>query len=508
MPYFPAQSLQQRIDQSAPLPVIEILRISHQIASGLAAAHAEGLIHRDIKPANILLEQGVERVVITDFGLARTADDASLTRSGVLTGTPQYMAPEQTRGGTIDHRADLFSLGSVMYTMCTGRPPFRAETTLGVLRRISDETCRRRSARSLPRFPGGSIDIIRRLHAKDPARPLPDGIGSCRRCSRGGWHTSQNPLQIAPPRPGRGVIGVRFDFQSALAGVLLLLMGIGALSALVWDHRSPARSLPTHPPDVSLDDQWAAVKEMQGLAERITLRAWRDANTIVQPELVRHPIMRTFDPERGVDGTRQDEGALWIWGTSGRPWAMLEMWRPVGSRQPWGHALISTTTQPISAEVGSEVWTPNRPGLAFHRLDDEPRPSPYREVRAEQMLAIARNFSGWEVFGSGPIPLTVQPEPVHTYSTPFLHGAMFALNHHWNPEAILFVEAMADGDEAWLELTASSADLTHWRFASVPASSHEVHVTYRQRTVAILPEAANLRGTPAEPLWVFYASPE
>jgi serine/threonine protein kinase len=506
MPYFPAQSLQQRIDQSAPLPLVEILRISHQIASGLAAAHAEGLIHRDIKPANILLEQGVERVVITDFGLARTADDASLTRSGVLTGTPQYMAPEQTRGGPIDHRADLFSLGSVMYTMCTGRPPFRAETTLGVLRRISDETPTPIRALA-PEIPGWLDDIIRRLHAKDPANRF-QTASEVAVLLKGWLAHVQNPLQIAPPRSEKGKHRRRFDFQSGLAAVLLFGMVLGAFATYVLDDRSYPPARPTDLPHMSLDDQWTAVKEMQGMAERISLRVWKDEATLIEPELVPYPIMRTFDPERGADGTRQDEGSLWIWGASGRPWAMLEMWRQVGSREAWGHALISTTTRPISAEVGSEVWTPNRPGLVFHRLDDEPRPSPFREVRAEQMLEIARNFAGWEVLRSGSVALSVQSEPIHTYSTPYLHGAMFALNHYWNPEAVLFVEATADGDESWLELTAGSADLTHWRFAAVPASSHEVHVTYRQRTVAILREAANLRGTPTDPLWVFYASPK
>src|SRR6202035_236547 len=120
----------------------EILRIGMQTASGLAAAHAQGLIHRDIKPANILLENGIERVKITDFGLARAADDASLTQSGVVAGTPQYMAPEQARGEALDGRADLFSLGSVLYAMATGRPPFRAETTMAVLRRVSEDAAR------------------------------------------------------------------------------------------------------------------------------------------------------------------------------------------------------------------------------------------------------------------------------------------------------------------------------------------------------------------------------
>src|SRR5262249_42840754 len=116
----------ERIDRSGTLELKEVLRIGMQTAVGLAAAHSQGLIHRDIKPANILLENGVERVKITDFGLARAADDTSLSQSGVVAGTPQYMAPEQASGEAVDHRADLFSLGSVLYAMCTGQPPFRA----------------------------------------------------------------------------------------------------------------------------------------------------------------------------------------------------------------------------------------------------------------------------------------------------------------------------------------------------------------------------------------------
>ncbi len=138
MPYMRGESLQRRLDREGPLAVIEILRIALQVASGLAAAHAQGLVHRDVKPGNILLEEGVDRVALTDFGLARAADDASLTRSGMIAGTPQFMSPEQARGEPVDARSDLFSLGSVLYAMGTGRPPFRAETSYGVLRRITD----------------------------------------------------------------------------------------------------------------------------------------------------------------------------------------------------------------------------------------------------------------------------------------------------------------------------------------------------------------------------------
>ena len=142
MPFVSCQSLQERIDRQGPLDLKDVLRIGMQTASGLAAAHAQGLVHRDVKPANILLESNVDRVLLTDFGLARAVDDATLTRTGIIAGTPQYMSPEQANGDNVDHRSDLFSLGSVLYAMCTGRPPFRAETTFGVLRRIRETSPR------------------------------------------------------------------------------------------------------------------------------------------------------------------------------------------------------------------------------------------------------------------------------------------------------------------------------------------------------------------------------
>ncbi|MHB1426783.1 MAG: protein kinase domain-containing protein [Gemmataceae bacterium] len=168
MQYVAGQSLQDRIDKDGPLELTDILRIGMQTASGLAAAHAHGIVHRDIKPANILLEEGVQRVKITDFGLARAMDDASLTQSGFVAGSPLYMAPEQARGESLDHRADLFSLGSVLYTMCTGRPPFRAANTLAVLRRVSED--RPRPIRETnPEIPEWLADVVAKLMAKEPA---------------------------------------------------------------------------------------------------------------------------------------------------------------------------------------------------------------------------------------------------------------------------------------------------------------------------------------------------
>src|SRR5205823_6548371 len=114
------------------------------------------------------LENGVERVKITDFGVARAGDDASLTQSGVVAGTPMYMSPEQADGLPVDCRSDLFSLGSVLYAMCTGRPPFRAPSARAVLKRVCEETPR--PIREInPELPPWLEESVARLHAKAPA---------------------------------------------------------------------------------------------------------------------------------------------------------------------------------------------------------------------------------------------------------------------------------------------------------------------------------------------------
>jgi hypothetical protein len=150
-----------------PLEVKQILRIGFQVAMGLAAAHWQGLIHRDVKPANILLENGVQRVKLSDFGLARADDDASMTQTGFIAGTPLNMAPEQAAGEPVDPRADLFSLGSVLYEMCTGSPAFGAASTVAVIRRVCDETPR--SIREVnPDISEPLCRVIEWLHAKKP----------------------------------------------------------------------------------------------------------------------------------------------------------------------------------------------------------------------------------------------------------------------------------------------------------------------------------------------------
>jgi serine/threonine protein kinase len=184
MEFIPGETLQQRLDRIGPVEPIEVVRIGRQIAEGLAAAHANDLIHRDIKPGNILLEGGQQKVKLTDFGLARAADDANISQSGIIAGTPMYMAPEQALGHRLDQRADLFSLGSVLYQMAAGRPPFRANSTLAVLKRVAEDTPRD-IREIIPETPQWLCDIIAKLHAKNPderyqsAREVADMLADC-----------------------------------------------------------------------------------------------------------------------------------------------------------------------------------------------------------------------------------------------------------------------------------------------------------------------------------------
>jgi hypothetical protein len=226
MEYVEGETLQQRLDRVGPLDVPALLRIGMQVARGLAAAHAQGVIHRDIKPANILLENGSERVKISDFGLARSADDASASQSGFIGGTPLYMAPEQARGEALDHRADLFSLGSVLYVMVSGRPPFRAPTTLAVLQRVAADTPRP-IREIIPEVPEWLCALIARLHAKRPE----DRFASAQQVADLLAGSVGQVADRPAPKAGRRPAPRRPWLWAAAAALAMLLAGLGLTEA-------------------------------------------------------------------------------------------------------------------------------------------------------------------------------------------------------------------------------------------------------------------------------------
>ena len=235
MQYVPGESLQTRLDRAGPLELVEIVRIGLQTALGLGAAHAQGLIHRDIKPANLLLENGLAKVKITDFGLARMSDDVTLTQNGVVAGTPEYMAPEQARGEPVDYRADLFSLGSVLYAMCTGVPPFRGPSTVAVLRWVSDHTPI--SIRELnPDIPDWLNEVILRLMAKDPARRFQNAAEVAGLLESYLAHLRQPKMVAAPELPDSPLVDNRDPPLPRRKNSLRkrVSLGVGLVSVLMF----------------------------------------------------------------------------------------------------------------------------------------------------------------------------------------------------------------------------------------------------------------------------------
>ena len=231
MPLLEGETLDDRLERAGRLPVAEVLRLGREMAEGLAAAHAKGLIHRDIKPANVWLEAlpgspGDSsprcRVKILDFGLARAAaDPGHLTQEGAILGTPAYMAPEQGRGEAVDARADLFSLGCVLYAMAAGRPPFQAPDSVSLLVAVATEEPA--PPRQLnPAVPPALSDLILRLLAKKPDDRPP----SARAVAEALRALEQGGAPPARRRPSRLLVAGAVAATVVGAGLLLVPLAL------------------------------------------------------------------------------------------------------------------------------------------------------------------------------------------------------------------------------------------------------------------------------------------
>jgi WD40 repeat protein/tRNA A-37 threonylcarbamoyl transferase component Bud32 len=255
MEFIHGTTLEQRIKQAGALPLNDVLRIGAQTARGLAAAHAQGVIHCDIKPANILLENSVERVKLTDFGLAQVENNADAPHTALVAGTPLYMSPEQARGEPTDHRTDLFSLGSVLYTLSTGRPPFQGPTVATVLKSVKDDTPP--SIRELnPAIPVWLGDLVNKLHVKDAIHRLASAQEVADALSR---HLAQlqEPAVVAEVRQEarrKPWLWRKWFVLAFCTAGLLLSLGAWSVYSGLWRHFLPNNSHADEPlPMVSLD---------------------------------------------------------------------------------------------------------------------------------------------------------------------------------------------------------------------------------------------------------------
>ena len=159
------ETLRQLVESTGCCSVQQITMIADQVCAALQAAHSAGVIHRDIKPSNILLNPEHTQVFVADFGLARAVEDSSITLRGTIAGTPGFMSPEQADGKAVDHRTDLFSLGSVLFFCATGEEPFQGESTASILRRVSEVST---TTPNFEEVPAEVRAIVRKLMARIP----------------------------------------------------------------------------------------------------------------------------------------------------------------------------------------------------------------------------------------------------------------------------------------------------------------------------------------------------
>jgi serine/threonine protein kinase len=200
------ESLETRLKREGHVPLVEAARIASETAAGLAAAHARGVIHRDIKPGNIWLEPRGQ-VKVLDFGLARPIERMSdISRSGDSPGTPACMAPEQARGEKADARADLFSLGCVLYHAITGRQPFARTTVMATLLAVAQEIPPDPSS-LVPGVPPALSRLMALLLAKNPAERPGSAAQVARELAKIAVQMSPPVVESPAPVPERGVAG-------------------------------------------------------------------------------------------------------------------------------------------------------------------------------------------------------------------------------------------------------------------------------------------------------------
>ncbi|MEQ1827319.1 MAG: serine/threonine-protein kinase [Pirellula sp.] len=279
MSYVPGVNLQELIEESGALTPLQSVRIARQVALGLAAAHERGLIHRDVKPGNILIERNGQRVMLTDFGLAQAADDASLTHSGLLAGTPNFMSPEQAKGMEVDARSDLFSLGSVLYTMLAGHPPFRAPNAYAVVKRLTEESPRP-LASIQPSTPAWLSRLVMRLLEKDPnhryasAAEIAELLAECEK------HLEHPSLHSLPRELLGGRTRTRFGVAAsvilALVCILLIIGWYEPWSKLANTAIDGERGGPTAPTHAMDDVPTSTRHETEELSDRNLSQPWSD----------------------------------------------------------------------------------------------------------------------------------------------------------------------------------------------------------------------------------------
>ncbi|HEX3129641.1 MAG TPA: protein kinase [Thermoanaerobaculia bacterium] len=367
MPCYEGETLKSRIGRG-PLPVSEALDCALQTAKGLAQAHRQGIVHRDVKPANLMLTaDGL--VKILDFGVAKLAGEATLTRTGAAVGTAAYMAPEQIRGEPVDARADLWSLGVVLYEMVTGRRPFPGDNPEAVRHAVLTREPEP-VARLCPEAPPELERVVRGLLGKDPADryPTADALAAELRILLGRSAVSGS-VQVVPVRPPVTRPTIRRRWVAAVVPLL-------ALAGLLW--RLPSREAPPPVgikvtqlteaqgrelyPSLSPDGSFFVYSKADGGDQDIFLHRVGGRNPI---NLTQDSPADDTQPVYSPDGkwiafrSERDGGGLFVMGATGESVRRIA---DLGYQPAWSPDsreiafATETVTSPVSRRTTSRLW--------------------------------------------------------------------------------------------------------------------------------------------------------
>jgi len=270
MAYIEGEDLHHLLKRKGPLPLEQVLNIARQLCQALEAAHAEGVVHRDLKPQNILLDEA-GHAYVSDFGLAKSleSDAATMTQTGVILGTPQYMSPEQVEGASVDHRSDIYALGLILYELATGESPFPGETAMQIMYRRLKQKPRdpREINTGLPAYLGR---IILRCLEKDPAKRYPSAREVLLDLDNGRHPAVSRSLRatqitLTLPTSRGGVSAV-----AAAAGVILLLLIIPATRRVILSPFHSTGAVESGPP-AAKPGKFVAILPFRVLGDRVSL---------------------------------------------------------------------------------------------------------------------------------------------------------------------------------------------------------------------------------------------
>jgi serine/threonine protein kinase len=249
-------SLADRMEKEKQLPIEDASRYFSEVASALAHAHKRGVVHRDIKPQNVLLDAESGRSLVTDFGIARTAEGGSLTATGMVVGTPTYLSPEQVTGEPSDHRADIYALGVMAYEMLAGHAPFTGPTPTAVLmKRLAGPPAPLREVR--PEVPEMLADLVDACLATDPNERLANAADITRALTGAspvsGGHTTSSRIKVTKPAQKTA------EKKTGFSPAMMALMAFGLVLALVTSYWGLNKSRGAKSPPSPVDDGMAVI---------------------------------------------------------------------------------------------------------------------------------------------------------------------------------------------------------------------------------------------------------